>query len=120
FVTFLFSENSNWDDARTYCGRYGLDLLQPKNSVAVAKYLVDNGRGNLHYLIGARGNGNHQVWLSCKVLTKDDPWNNDAYNQEVENNKCMYLRATQTLVDIGKVLETWPNSYTQSGVFLCG
>ncbi|CAL4141649.1 unnamed protein product [Meganyctiphanes norvegica] len=65
----------SWDEARALCQEQDLDLYQPIDPPAVARYLEDKYNDGLsRYWLGARGNGTHVVWISGDILSEDNPY----------------------------------------------
>ncbi|CAL4180267.1 unnamed protein product, partial [Meganyctiphanes norvegica] len=69
----MFPQRMNWYDGQALCQTYNLNLYHPKNILAVAEY-IDTNSFYSQYWLGAKGNGNDQVWIDGEVLTSADPW----------------------------------------------
>ena len=75
---------------------------------------------NDHHWLGARGNGNHQVWLNGEIVTTDEPWYNNAYNNAATND-CVFLLTDHKAYRKGTVLSAYRCHLPPSGYgVLCG
>lgn len=117
-----YNQTMTWTDARTVCRSVGLDLYQPKDYLAVSKYLETNyfnGGSSVYFWLGGQGNGTHQLWFSGSVVPANAPWYG-SYASSVGTNHCMFLVTYGGNADKGTVLGAYRCSYTSAFRPLCG